>query len=237
VSDDQQGDAEPPVWPALIVIGVVISVKAGHLWYDEEISDLATIVRQGILVVAALAFAAYFLRGRTSEVVGFVPARRVERKRKGAEIVSETVSRKPAWLWLAVPPVLVVAVWAVVALKRGHVNDLHLVTQARIIFATGVGEEVLFRGVAFGLALRRSLFAALVISSIGFGFWHLPDAVVTVSKEDWAWEADALYLAGTAVSMTLVGLLVFGPLRLLSRVVWGPVLMHTAWNLGLRLVV
>jgi membrane protease YdiL (CAAX protease family) len=97
----------------------------------------------------------------------------------------------------------------------------------RIPFGTAVFEEVLFRGVLFGLLTRlRDQRTALVATAILFGFWHVVPA----------WEASsgtgpaiAASIIGTVLVTTFAGA-VFGWLRLRSRSVVAPIFAHTATN-------
>jgi membrane protease YdiL (CAAX protease family) len=91
----------------------------------------------------------------------------------------------------------------------------------------GFGEEYLFRGLLLVLAVRARLtFAGFLLVSVSFAAWHLPDA----------WDDGAVAAGVTFAAMLLVSQLVLVPLRLRSRSLAGPALLHAANNLALRLV-
>jgi membrane protease YdiL (CAAX protease family) len=52
----------------------------------------------------------------------------------------------------------------------------------RIPFGTALSEEVLFRGVLLGLLLSRSEAAAVIISSVLFGLWHIAPTIRNFQK-------------------------------------------------------
>jgi membrane protease YdiL (CAAX protease family) len=91
----------------------------------------------------------------------------------------------------------------------------------------GFGEEYLFRGLLLVLAIRARLTAVGYLAvGLSFGAWHLPDAS----------DEGAVAMGVTFVAMTAVSQLVLVPLRLRSRTLAGPALLHAANNLALRLV-
>lgn len=105
--------------------------------------------------------------------------------------------------------------------------DRWFVPLVRIPLGTAVFEEVLFRSVLFALVMRlRGLRAALVVTSIVFGFWHIVPA----------WESGAGSaatavgaIAGVVFVTTVAGVL-FALLRVWSGSVVAPVLAHWATN-------
>ncbi len=91
----------------------------------------------------------------------------------------------------------------------------------------GFGEEYLFRGLLLVLAVAGKLSGGgFAVIGVSFGLWHLPDA----------WNDGAATAAVTVAAMFAVSQVVFIPLRLRSRTVAGPALLHAAHNLALRLI-
>lgn len=91
----------------------------------------------------------------------------------------------------------------------------------------GFGEEYLFRGLLLVLAVRARLtFAGFLLVGVSFGAWHLPDV----------WDDGAVAAGVTFAAMLAVSQLVLVPIRLRSRTLAGPALLHAANNLALRLV-
>ena len=97
-----------------------------------------------------------------------------------------------------------------------------------IPLGTALFEETIFRGVLLGVLLRSSTRrAALVVSSVLFGLWHLPPALDDASGEGLA--ATVGVVVGTIAVTTVAGLL-FGYLRLRAESLVAPLLAHTATN-------
>lgn len=102
----------------------------------------------------------------------------------------------------------------------------------RIPFGTALYEEVLFRGVIFGMLARRtSVLGAAIWSSLLFGVWHvLPalDAIETNPIADalgGSWEAVV-----AAVVSTFGAGMVFVWIRLYAGSIVAPVIVHVASN-------
>ena len=102
----------------------------------------------------------------------------------------------------------------------------------RVPIGTALYEEVLFRGIVFGMLARRtSALAAALWSSLLFGVWHvLPalDAIETNPIGDafgGSWEPVA-----AAVISTFVAGLVFVWIRLYSGSIVAPIIVHIASN-------
>lgn len=97
-----------------------------------------------------------------------------------------------------------------------------------IPFGTAVFEEVIFRGVLLGILARRTTtVAAVLISAVIFGLWHIPPALTDVSGKGAL--AALGGIAGTILVTSVAGV-AFGYLRVRSRSVWAPVLAHAALN-------
>ena len=107
----------------------------------------------------------------------------------------------------------------------------------RIPAGTALAEEILFRGSIMGVLLQNySYAAALIISSIIFGFWHvLPGPLGSWFHQNMpsnnrpAWVAKTSSAAAT-VAFTFVGGLAFGWLRLASGSIALPWVAHTLTN-------
>ena len=97
-----------------------------------------------------------------------------------------------------------------------------------IPLGTVVFEEVIFRGVLLGVALRVwSRTPALVVTSLCFGLWHLPPALRDASDKGAA--AAVGVVAGTIAVTTVAGA-AFGWLRLRSGSLLAPMMAHVATN-------
>jgi membrane protease YdiL (CAAX protease family) len=90
----------------------------------------------------------------------------------------------------------------------------------------GLGEEYVFRGLLFALAMTTPLrkFGFLAVS-VSFALWHLDDA--------WGSTAEVLVVLAAAFMASHLALV---PLRLRSRGLAGPVLLHTAVSSSILLV-
>jgi uncharacterized protein len=116
------------------------------------------------------------------------------------------------------------------------VDEMLLRALVVIPLATVALEELAFRGVLLASLLRRArTLPAVVWSSVAFGFWHVPGA--------WKSASDNAVLGGVAVStagrlgvvlgtvvVTSVAGLVFAWLRVRSRSLVAPMLLHVATN-------
>ncbi len=138
---------------------------------------------------------------------------------------------------------LAIAMAAAVPLTRPLFEDqrvarvdggLELAYQAlvRIPLGTVVLEEFAFRGALLAaLARRRSTVVAVVVSSTLFGLWHIRPTLSALETNDLATDAMARFAAVTgAVVVTALAGVVFCGLRLASRSLLAPMLVHTATN-------
>jgi membrane protease YdiL (CAAX protease family) len=106
----------------------------------------------------------------------------------------------------------------------------------RIPFATALAEELLFRGVILGLGLRtRDRKAALAISALAFGLWHVGAALHPERQRATAGVvghrlAPAPVVAAGDVVATTIGGFAFGWLRLRSGSIAAPTIAHAALN-------
>jgi membrane protease YdiL (CAAX protease family) len=145
-----------------------------------------------------------------------------------------------AVLWVVTPAVIWWAVLLLQAGVRGKALDGTLGGEGCVLWADGgagralcialviaLGEEYLYRGLLLVLAVRAHLDQyGFVLLSLSFAAWHLPDAAGKGGAV-----AVMTFLATFAFSH-----LIFFPLRLRSRSLAGPVLLHAANNVGWRLV-
>ena len=198
---------------AAFVAAVVVLAKAVHLLLDPSADAIETLVRQALLVALVVAVVWRVVgRERLVRVMGLrVPLRRLA--------------------WTVGPAAVVLGGLFGVAALRGLPISLSGWDTARIVVATGLGEELLFRGAVYGLAVRRSRRLAVVVSSVAFGWWHVVDAIQDVTGNLPVGPA-VLFVLGTVALMTAVGFVVFAPLRRLAGSAWGPGLLHASWNLG-----
>jgi uncharacterized protein len=108
------------------------------------------------------------------------------------------------------------------------------VVLVRIPFGTALFEEVLFRGVLFAeLRTRLRPLAAVALSSVVFGLWHIPPTIVALWQND-VTVGSAAGLTGIAgaVLVTTVAGVGFCWLRLRADSVVPPVVVHWAINAG-----
>ncbi|MDP8955945.1 MAG: CPBP family intramembrane metalloprotease [Actinomycetota bacterium] len=101
-----------------------------------------------------------------------------------------------------------------------------------IPLGTALAEEVLFRGVLYGLRARdKGQLRAVAASSAAFGLWHVGPAIdrlranhPNASSRDWA-----AAIAGTIAATSLGGIGLAG-LRIRSKGLVAPIIVHWAAN-------
>ena len=110
-------------------------------------------------------------------------------------------------------------------------------TLVRIPLETALSEEVIFRGVLLGLAMRtRSPAYAIASTSLLFGLWHVYPTLLSIQRGTGggAISADPARLsaatAGVVVATAAAGA-AFAGLRLYSGSVVAPVIAHAALNM------
>jgi len=146
---------------------------------------------------------------------------------------------------------LVLVVAAVIPATNGFLHDSRAqISGGRLLYELGVSillltaipEELAFRGVLLGSALRLwGPWRASLITSVLFGLWHIlptlhtmrDNRVVAVASASIA--GQSLVVAGS-VAVTFVAGLIFCWLRLRSNSLIAPVMAHVATN-GLALAV
>lgn len=102
-------------------------------------------------------------------------------------------------------------------------GDLGAQIQLILILNLGIGltEEILFRGILFhGLRSRRTLWHAIVQSSVIFGLFHGLNVL---------YGQDPLLTLYQVAFATCIGVLLCG-LRLQSNSLWLPIGLHMVWN-------
>jgi hypothetical protein len=108
-------------------------------------------------------------------------------------------------------------------------------TAIRIPIGTALAEELLFRGALLALFRRRySTAGAVAVSSLLFGCWHLLPARQSVADNSSGGTADTslrtlALMVGTVAATTVAGV-GFAGLRLRSRSILAPVIVHAAIN-------
>lgn len=102
----------------------------------------------------------------------------------------------------------------------------------RIPLGTVTLEELAFRGALLAvLARRRSTAVAVAVSSSLFGLWHIRPTLSALDANDLATDPVArLAAVAGAVTVTALAGAGFCVLRLVSRSLLAPVLVHTATN-------
>ncbi len=110
-------------------------------------------------------------------------------------------------------------------------GELAFEALVRVPVGTALFEEVLFRSVLLGLTLMLTTRVVAVISSSAvFGFWHVSAAADFAETNDGAGSAALLaVIAGTVLATGAAGV-GFAWLRLRSRSVLAPTIVHAAVN-------
>jgi CAAX protease family protein len=157
---------------------------------------------------------------------------RVDRLRRGAGV--------GALVGITVIVVLVVAV--AIPVSREAFRDERIVEGSlalslyhalfRVPLGTGLYEEVLFRGIIFGvLARRTSVLGAALWSSLLFGVWHVLPALDAIEANPIGEAIGGTWVPvfGAVVSTFAVGL-GFVWLRLYSGSILAPIMVHIAAN-------
>jgi membrane protease YdiL (CAAX protease family) len=166
--------------------------------------------------------------GATSTAMGF----RVVRARRGFAVGG----------MIAVVIVAFVVVAVIIPSAKDAFEDQRIVEGSiwlslyhalfRVPLGTALYEEVLFRGIIFGMLARRtSALSAAVWSSVLFGIWHILPAIDAIETHPigdvlgGSWEAVV-----AAVVSTFIAGLVFVWIRLYAGSIVAPILVHVASN-------
>lgn len=153
-----------------------------------------------------------------------------------------------AWRWAPAWGVLFVGIAGGIALlarrhpgMRGMVADPRLVSMDRTEYAVHVGlriplvsalaEEVLFRGVVYGLvAMVAPWWAAIAVSSVAFGLWHVVAGLDHANAHGMDLRRRTGHVAGTVLFTALAGV-GFGLLRFWTGGIWASVVVHAVVNM------
>lgn len=211
------------------MLGLVALVAAynvvGNLWLPHWAYVPANLAFGGVLVALARRL------GASWDELGLDPARAGRGARVG--LVAAAAVAVTLALGAALPPIrtfLLDERVAGVAVAAAAYQML-----LRIPLGTAVFEELVFRGVLFGLWLRRSSpLAAATWSSLLFGLWHLLPAAAALDRNPAGDHlGTGLRLAAAlaaAVATTWLAGYGFCWLRLRGRSLLAPVLAHAATN-------
>lgn len=211
----------PPYAEAAILGGVAVSHVVDHLAVPQRF-HLGT-----HLAAAAAAVGAALAAGATVDDLGLRPDRIPGGLRRGA--ISAAGIAAVIGLGAALPHTRqwfdderVLDVTPGEALFRGLVE---------IPIGTAVYEEVVFRGVILGLALRRlPPLPATLLTSVLFGLWHvLPSLRDRAHNPTTSRQHPAAVTTATVVNTAVVGV-ALGWQRLRTNSVVAPILTHTASN-------
>jgi uncharacterized protein len=215
------GDRDVPMAEVAIVGGVAVQHVVDHLLVPRRFHLATHLAGAGGAVIAGLA------AGATLDDLGVRPARARRGLRGGGlsalgitSVVAAGALLPRTRRWFDDQRVLDVEPGA--ALYRGLVE---------IPLGTAVYEEVVFRGVLLGLALRRMrpLPAALATSAL-FGLWHILPSLRDREHHPLTRERHALAVtAATVANTSVVGLALAGQ-RLRTGSVVAPILTHAASN-------
>jgi membrane protease YdiL (CAAX protease family) len=216
---------EPPGAPVGADVAIVGAIAISH------VVDHLVVPRRfhlgSHLAGAAGAVAAAIAAGVSLDELGLRPDRVPHGLRRGA--VSAAVITTAIGLGAAIPVTRrwfdderVLDVSPAEALFRGVVE---------IPLGTAVYEEVVFRGVVLGLALRRMApVPAVLLTSALFGLWHVLPSLRDREHNPMTRDQHAAAVTGATVANTaLVGLLLSWQ-RLRTNSVVAPILTHTASN-------
>ena len=208
--------------PDLALVGSIAGLHvADHTLFPERF-------HVGIhLATAAGAVGAALALGVTPTELGLHPERSRHGLRRGAGVSTAiTLGVAAAALHPTTRPLFVDD--RVMDVSRREVAARSLL---HIPFGTAVYEELVFRGVILGLALRRTtpLRAALVTSGL-FGLWHVLPALADQGANPATRDRPRVaHVAGTVVSTAAAGM-AFAWERLRTNSVLAPMLTHATIN-------
>lgn len=235
--------AEPLLWSQLALPRPPLRSLLGGGRLPRLLLGSTAVAACGASVVAAVRGEIGWTVGLTFAAFGVVVVLafwEAQRHRHAVAVGAGAAPGRPdrAVLWTVAPAVLL---WTILVVQ-GAVRDLdfdgELATQTLFlggapgralftILVIGIGEEYFFRGLLVVLAVRARLqTVGLALISVSFGAWHIPDE----------WSHGAVSVAATFVAMAAVSQFVLLPVRLRSRSLAGPTLLHTANNLALNML-
>lgn len=219
-------DRRSTLWPELAAVGLLLSYGALLALAVPEVAYTPV-----NLAVAGIALLVAHRLGVSWEDLGLSRSRISYGLRLGA-------------LWV-LPAAAGVGLAVAIPLTRGWFADETIQGMGtwqtvyhalvRVPFGTALAEELLFRGALLGLLLRRHRpAAALAVSSVVFGLWHVVSTVQRLEENQAAAGTDAwgqVAIVGGAVVFTTIAGMFFGWLRLRSGSILAPWLVHSATNL------
>jgi len=211
------------VAPAAVVVALAWFVAGRSLWLPSAAHPWVNGALGATVLVAALG------GGLTTRELG------LERSEVGRGL------RFGLAAWAGVAAVLVVV--ALVPATRGLLRDDRaevgvgaMVRQVLIVIPLGTAllEEVVFRGVLFSIAARRTTeWRAAAASSVVFGLWHVAPTLSTLGSNEATADATALgvvlLVVAMVAAMTGAGL-VFSWLRIRGRSLVAPFVFHAGVN-------
>ncbi len=115
---------------------------------------------------------------------------------------------------------------------RMHAREVVYRLVVHIPLGTAVPEEILFRGVLYGLWSRdKGRLGAVLASSAAFGLWHVGPAIdrLRANRPDASSRERATAIGGTIAATALAGVLL-SLLRIRSRGLVAPVIVHWGSN-------
>ena len=101
-----------------------------------------------------------------------------------------------------------------------------------IPLGTAVSEEILFRGVLYGLWARaKGQRYAVVASSAAFGLWHVGPAIHRLrTNRPYATDQERMMAVTGTIAVTALGGMLLSFLRIRSKGVVAPIIVHWATN-------
>ncbi len=216
------------------------SERAGSVATMTGVS--AILVATNVVVSAVVSSWAYIATILTASALAVFIARK-----SGATLddlgLAVRHARRSLLVGLGIGGVIAVAVFAAAAVPgvRGvFVDDrfadlgagaLAFQALVKIPLGTALGEELLFRGVALGVGMRRwSLVVAVAGSSALFGLWHVLPSIDSHSTNSVAMGVPVPLLVVATVGITAVAGVGFSWLRLWTGHVAAPLVVHAALN-------
>jgi uncharacterized protein len=105
----------------------------------------------------------------------------------------------------------------------------------RIPFVSALAEEILFRGIVYGLvAAVAPAWVAIGVSSVAFGLWHVMAGLEQAGAQGMARGRRNGHVVGTVMFTALAGV-GFGLIRFWTGGVWAPAAVHAAVNVTFAL--
>lgn len=125
--------------------------------------------------------------------------------------------------WIGAYPAIGAITFATALFSADHVSSPIAVIAVVLTLNlfVGMSEEIMFRGIIFGaIREKHTLFTAVCVSSIAFGFLHLVNLGMGQAFSLTAFQV---------LNATVLGVL-FCALRLQTNSIWPPIFLHMIWN-------